>query len=110
MFKKDPKLGVILNAPTLSLQEKSQIVEEIQKHTGITDKGDTVRNFLKTLAENNRLGILHDVCEKFVTLTGAAKGEIDLIVTSAAVSFEISSSLVPFVAALHLQLLKSIYV
>jgi F-type H+-transporting ATPase subunit O len=54
---------------------------------GATDKGDTVRNLLKTLAENNRLGILHDICEKFETLTGAAKGEIDLIVTSAAVSF-----------------------
>lgn len=55
---------------------------------GTSDKGNTVRNFLKTLAENNRLGLLHDICEKFVTLTGAANGQMDLTVTSATVSIE----------------------
>lgn len=53
---------------------------------GGQDKGDTVKNFLKTLADNNRLGILQGVCEKFSTLMGAARGEIDLIITSASVS------------------------
>lgn len=53
---------------------------------GGVDKGDTVKNFLKTLAENNRLGILEGVCEKFTVLMGAARGEVDLTVTSAAVS------------------------
>ena len=52
---------------------------------GPVDKADTVKNFLKTLAENNRLGILEGVCEKFSTLMGAARGEVDLIVTSASV-------------------------
>lgn len=52
---------------------------------GGLDKNDTVKNFLRTLAENNRLGILQDVCEKFVTLMGAARGEMDLVVTSASV-------------------------
>ena len=55
---------------------------------GGVDKGDTIKNFLKTLAENNRLGILEGVCDKFVTLMGAARGEVDLIVTSASVCFE----------------------
>lgn len=45
-----------------------------------------MKNFLKTLAENNRLGILQGVCEKFTVLMGAARGEVDLIVTSASVS------------------------
>lgn len=53
---------------------------------GGQDKGDTVKNFLKTLADNNRLGILQGVCEKFMTLMGAARGEIDLTITSASVS------------------------
>lgn len=47
-----------------------------------------MKNFLKTLAENNRLGILQGVCEKFTILMGAARGEVDLTVTSATVSFK----------------------
>lgn len=57
---------------------------------GGQDKGDTVKNFLKTLADNNRLGILEGVCEKFTTLMGAARGEIDLTITSASVSVQLS--------------------
>ncbi|KAI4266151.1 MAG: hypothetical protein L6R38_008923 [Xanthoria sp. 2 TBL-2021] len=84
VFKKDAKLPLILNAPTLSPSDKSQIVQELQRHMGAQDKGDTVKNFLKTLADNNRLGILQGVCDKFTTLMGAARGEMDLTVTSAA--------------------------
>lgn len=67
-------------------------MDELHKHTGTTDKGDTVRNFLKTLADNNRLGLLDSICEKFGALTGAASGQMDLIVTSAAVSVDTRSS------------------
>ncbi|KAL9581231.1 MAG: hypothetical protein Q9212_004024 [Teloschistes hypoglaucus] len=83
VFKKDTKLSVILSAPTLSLSDKSQIVQELQRHMGSVDKGETVKNFLKTLSDNNRLGILQDVCDKFGILMGAARGEIDLTVISA---------------------------
>ncbi|KAL8643056.1 MAG: hypothetical protein Q9228_000295 [Teloschistes exilis] len=83
VFKKDTKLSVILSAPTLSPSDKSQIVQELQRHMGSLDKGETVKNFLKTLSDNNRLGILQDVCDKFGILMGAARGEIDLTVTSA---------------------------
>ncbi len=86
VFKKDPKLPQILTVPTLTPSDKSQIVQELQKHTGSLDKADTVKNFLKTLADNNRLGILEGVCEKFTTLMGAARGEVDLTITSASVS------------------------
>ena len=86
-MKKDTKLPAILNAPSLTPGDKSQIVEELQKHTGAGDKGKTIQNFLQTLAENNRLGILPSVCEKFAVLMGAARGEIDLVVTSAAVIY-----------------------
>ncbi|KAI4118006.1 MAG: hypothetical protein LQ338_007474 [Usnochroma carphineum] len=84
VFRKDTKLLTILNAPTLSPGDKSQIVQELQRHMGPLDKGETVKNFLKTLSDNNRLGILQGVCEKFATLMGAARGEMELTVTSAA--------------------------
>lgn len=85
VFKKDPKLPLILSAPSLTPGDKSQIVQELQKHMGGVDKGDTMKNFLQTLAENNRLGILQGVCEKFSTLMGAHRGEMELTITSAAV-------------------------
>ena len=86
VFKKDPKLPIILTAPTLSVGDKKQIIQELQRHTGAAgDKGDTVKNFLQTLADNNRLGLLEGVCEKFSVLMGAARGEVDLVITSAAV-------------------------
>ena len=50
----------------------------------MTDKTNTVQNFLETLAENNRLGVLEGVCEKFGTLMGAARGEVEMTITSAA--------------------------
>ncbi|KAL8940752.1 MAG: hypothetical protein Q9211_002124 [Gyalolechia sp. 1 TL-2023] len=84
VFRKDTKLSVILNAPTLSSSDKSQIIQELQRHMGGQDKGDTVKNFLKTLSDNNRLGILQGVCEKFATIMGAARGEMEMGVTSAA--------------------------
>ena len=85
IYAKDAKLSTILNAPTLSPEDKSQIVAELQKHTGGADKDNTVKNFLTTLADYNRLGLLKGVCEKFGELMGAARGEIELTVTSASV-------------------------
>ncbi|KAH6683167.1 ATP synthase delta subunit-domain-containing protein [Halenospora varia] len=84
VYHKDEKLASIMLAPTLSPEDKSAIITELQKHTGAGgDKGNTVKNFLETLAENNRLGLLKGVCEKFGELMGAARGEVELTVTSA---------------------------
>ncbi|KAH7359888.1 ATP synthase delta subunit-domain-containing protein [Pyrenochaeta sp. MPI-SDFR-AT-0127] len=83
IFKKDPKLGEILHAPSLSASDKQQIIQELQKHIS-ADKEGIVKNFLATLAENNRLGVLEGVVEKFGVLMGAHRGEIELVVTSAA--------------------------
>ena len=84
-FKKDAQLKTILEAPTLSNADKQQIVAEIQKSLGVQDKNNTIKNFLETLAENNRLNHLEGVSEKFGILMGAARGEVELTVTSAAV-------------------------
>lgn len=88
IFKKDPKLQEILRAPMLSDSDKKQIIQEIMKQSGAPDKENVVKNFLDTLAENNRLGVLEQVCEKFSTLMSAYRGEVELVVTSAAVCFD----------------------
>jgi ATP synthase delta (OSCP) subunit len=85
VYHKDAKLAKIMEAPTLSAADKSAIISELQKHTGGADKGDTVKNFLDTLAAYNRLSLLKGVCEKFGELMSAAKGEVELTVTSASV-------------------------
>ena len=43
-----------------------------------------MKNFLETLADNNRLKVLPGVSEKFAELMSAHKGEVELKVTSAA--------------------------
>lgn len=73
----------------LTVADKKSIVEELAKVAG-ADKAGILKNFLETLAENNRLGALEGVCEKFATLMGAHRGEIDLNITSAQVRTLIS--------------------
>ncbi|KAF2668652.1 ATP synthase subunit 5 [Microthyrium microscopicum] len=81
VFKKDAKLPLVLAAPSLTVDDKKQIVAELQKHAG--QPNDVVKNFLATLAENNRLNALEGVCEKFAQLMSAHRGEVELVVTSA---------------------------
>lgn len=87
VYTKDPKLAQILLAPTLSAEDKTSIVNELVKSSGGADKEGTVKNFLTTLADYNRLGLLKGVTEKFAELISAGKGEVELTVTSATVSF-----------------------
>lgn len=83
IVQSDAKLAAILSAPTLTDADKTAIVEELAKQAGA--KNDTVKNFLETLAENNRLGLLGGICEKFGTLMSSARGEVEMTVTSATV-------------------------
>ncbi|OCK80844.1 OSCP-domain-containing protein [Lepidopterella palustris CBS 459.81] len=83
VFKRDPKLQKVLEAPMLTVEDRKQIVSELQKHIGGADKGDIVKNLLITLADNNRLGVLESVCEKFGVIMGASRGEIEMTVVSA---------------------------
>ncbi|KAL4803577.1 ATP synthase delta subunit-domain-containing protein [Aspergillus unguis] len=81
-LKADPKLTGIISTPTLSAADKEAIVTELQKVAG-ADKGELLKNFLATLAENNRLGLLNGVVDKFGALMSAHRGEIELTITSA---------------------------
>lgn len=58
------------------------MVKELLKASGAGNEA-TVKNFLQTLADNNRLKVLAGVCEKFEELMSASRGEIELRVTSA---------------------------
>jgi F-type H+-transporting ATPase subunit O len=86
VFKRDLKLQEVISAPMLSESDKKQIVQTIMQQSGAQDKGDIIKNFLLTLVQNNRLSVLEPVCEKFATLMSAYRGEMELVVTSAAVS------------------------
>ncbi|RPB28018.1 F1 complex, OSCP/delta subunit of ATPase [Terfezia boudieri ATCC MYA-4762] len=79
-LEKDLKLNQIIASPTLDPQAKNAIVTELQKLIG-ADKN--IENFLQILAENNRLGLLKSVIDKFEVLMKAHKGEVEAIVTSA---------------------------
>lgn len=81
IIEKDVKLTGILSAPTLSAEDKSAIVAELVKQAG--GNSATLKNFLETLAENNRLGLLGGVCEKFNQIMSASRGEVEMTVTSA---------------------------
>ncbi|OJD35603.1 atp synthase subunit 5 [Diplodia corticola] len=83
VFKKDEKLTAVLGAPTLTVSDKKQIVAELSKIVGSADKDGVVKNFLETLAENNRLGLLQPITEKFAQLMSASRGEVELNITSA---------------------------
>lgn len=82
LLQKDPKLETIISSPTLNAGDKSQIIAEITKPIA-SDK--TVKNLLGVLAENNRLGLLRGVIDKYSTLMGAHKGVVEAIITSASV-------------------------
>ncbi|RYO82209.1 hypothetical protein DL766_006840 [Monosporascus sp. MC13-8B] len=83
LYARDAKLAAILETPTLSDADKSAIVAELQKSLGGAANNETVKNFLATLAENNRLGILKGVVDKFAEIISASRGEVELVVTSA---------------------------
>jgi len=83
LIEKDPKLVQILAAPTLSGADKSAVVAELVKAANI--QGETVKNFLDTLAVNNRLSLIPGVVTKFAELISAARGEVEMTVTSAQV-------------------------
>ncbi|KXH57614.1 ATP synthase F1 [Colletotrichum salicis] len=82
IFAKDQKLTTVLTAPTLTAEDKAAIVAELTKQAGAGSQ-ETVKNFLAALAENNRLGLLPGITQKFAEIMSAARGELELTVTSA---------------------------
>ncbi|KAI1428046.1 ATP synthase delta subunit-domain-containing protein [Xylaria sp. FL1777] len=82
LYTKDAKLAAVLSTPTLTEGDKKAIVAELQRSIGSAGANETVKNFLSTLAENNRLGLLKNVVDKFAELISASRGEVELVVKS----------------------------
>ncbi|KAG5439615.1 hypothetical protein PCANB_002192 [Pneumocystis canis] len=80
IIKKDPKLSMILENSSLTSKDRSIIAEVFAKSLG-NDK--LIFNFLKILAEKNRLKLIDSISKKFSYLINTEKGEIEVIITSA---------------------------
>ncbi|KAK6528240.1 ATP synthase F0 subcomplex subunit OSCP atp5 [Arthrobotrys megalospora] len=83
LLDKDPKLTGVISSPTLSASDKSSLIAEIQKAVPGAGGDKNFKNLLEVLAENNRLGLLGGIAEKFGVLMGAHRGEVEAIITSA---------------------------
>ncbi|KAK6360389.1 ATP synthase F0 subcomplex subunit OSCP atp5 [Orbilia blumenaviensis] len=83
LLDKDPKLTSVISSPTLSASDKSSLVAEIQKAVPGASGDKNFKNLLEVLAENNRLGLLGGIAEKFGVLMGAHRGEVEATITSA---------------------------
>ena len=77
---KDPRVETLLGNPRVTPEELAQLV------TGIAgpNLGEQGANFVRTLADNRRLGYLPEISELFDTFKDAAEGVADVTVTSAA--------------------------
>ena len=80
-----PELSSMLNTPNITHQQKSELIEKVAGDR-LDDQG---RNFVRLLAENNRLDLLPDVAGIYDGLKMEAEGEIEASVTSA---FELTSA------------------
>ncbi|KAK6345438.1 ATP synthase F0 subcomplex subunit OSCP atp5 [Orbilia javanica] len=83
LLEKDPKLTNVISSPTLSASDKSSLITEIQKAVPGASGDKNFKNLLEVLAENNRLGLLGGIAEKFGVLMGAHRGEVEATITSA---------------------------
>ena len=84
----DAKLKIIVTNPSLSQEEKQDVVQLLtQTGGGSPDASKAVKNLLQVMSENGRLGQLDGVVQAFEKIMRAHKGEVDVIVTSAQVSF-----------------------
>lgn len=76
----DSRVEALLGNPRVTPEELSALVSEIAGPQ-LDEEG---RNFVRTLAENHRLGVLPEISALFDELKGEAEGVVDVTVTSAA--------------------------
>jgi F-type H+-transporting ATPase subunit delta len=77
---KDPQVQNLLGNPHVTPTQLAQLVSEIAGQS-LDEDG---KNFVRTLAENRRLGYLPEIAKLFDQLKDAAEGVVDVTVTSAA--------------------------
>lgn len=79
----NPEMSQRLEAPGLTALEKASLIEKVDAD-GMDDHS---RNFIRLLAENNRLEMMPDIAGIYQDLKAEAEGEIEAMVISA---FELS--------------------
>jgi F-type H+-transporting ATPase subunit delta len=77
---KDPRVETLLDNPRVTPGELANLVDEI----AAVPLGEHGANFVRTLADNHRLGYLPEIAELFDELKDDAEGVADVTVTSAA--------------------------
>jgi len=77
---RDPRVATLLGDPRVTPAELAQLVDEI----AAVPLGEPGANFVRTLADNHRLGYLPEIAELFGTFKDDAEGVADVSVTSAA--------------------------
>jgi F-type H+-transporting ATPase subunit delta len=76
---KDPRVASLLDNPRVTPEELARLVDDI----AALPLGVHGANFVRTLADNHRLGYLPEIAELFDTLKDEAEGMADVTVTSA---------------------------
>ncbi|MGH8286699.1 MAG: F0F1 ATP synthase subunit delta [Steroidobacteraceae bacterium] len=76
----DPRVEKLLGSPHVTPAELAKLVTDIAGPR-LDEHG---RNFVRTLAENRRLGYLPEIVRLFAELKDAAEGVVDVTVVSAA--------------------------
>ena len=77
---KDRRVAPLLDDPRVTPAELAQLVDGI----AAVPLGEQGANFVRTLADNHRLGYLPEIATLFATLKDDAEGVADVTVTSAA--------------------------
>jgi len=77
---KDPRVASLLDNPRVTPAELAQLVDEIAAGS----LGEQGANFVRTLADNHRLGYLPEIAQLFDSLKDEAEGVADVTVSSAA--------------------------
>jgi len=75
----DPRVSSLLDNPRVTPAELAQLVDEIAARP----LGEHGANFVRTLADNHRLGFLPEIAQLFDSLKDDAEGVADVTVTSA---------------------------
>jgi F-type H+-transporting ATPase subunit delta len=77
----DARVAALLGSPKTTPAKLATFIIDIAGTQGIDDHG---KNFLRTLADNRRLGYLPEIARLFQGFKDEAEGTVDVTVTSAA--------------------------
>ena len=86
-IKKDEKLASFVNNPSFTQQDRQAGLQVLFHSASGAKRGevsDITKNLFSVLAENGRLVEVQDVIARFDELVGRYRGELEVVVTSAA--------------------------